>query len=69
MKFFHDGDETVTIDGLLQVIGHAHGKAKVLIGANGEHDDGNGRQLGIRLQQRQDDPAVHFGHQDVEGDD
>ena len=69
MIFFQHAEEPVAVNRLLQIIRDAKREAEILIRPHAQHDDGNRREFGIGLEQRQHDPAVHLGHDDVERDD
>src|SRR5262249_46656506 len=63
-----DVEQPGAVQRLRQVLGGAEGEAHLLVVENGDHDDGDGGQLGVGLEGGQVGPAVHAGHHDVEGD-
>src|SRR5690606_34385102 len=66
---FDDAGEAIDVDGLHEVVLDLEGEGVLLLGHDGDHDDGDGAGRGRLLEAAQHLPAVHAaGHDDVEGD-
>ena len=62
------GEEPLPVERLGQVLRGAQGIAEVPVVHQGQHDDGNLREVGICLERRQHGPPVESRHDHVKGD-